>query len=136
MRKNISTVNALKKLDKILQLIKPKTDPRLYEGSWVNVSNTNEPKTTWKNMQNLMKEHKFLQKRYTYINRKLKSLDYEGLNSMFRDDNYHAILRSIKQIMRKTQNRGSQLNDAIREIKKFMRKLDLDESEEFSVVQT
>lgn len=50
MRKNVTTVNALKKLDKILSLIKPKTDPRLYEMSWMNVSNSNEPKATWKNM--------------------------------------------------------------------------------------
>lgn len=32
--------------------------------------------------------------------------------------------------MRKTTTRSGQLNDAIREIKKFLRKLDLDESEE------
>jgi predicted nucleic acid-binding Zn-ribbon protein len=106
MRKNVTTVNALKKLDKILQLIKPKTDPRLYEMSWMNVSNSNEPKATWKNMQNIMREHKFLQKRFTYINRKMKSLDYEGLVAMFRDDNYQNLLRSLRQVMRKTSTRS------------------------------
>lgn len=83
-----------------------------------------------------MKEHKFLQKKFTYINRKLKSLDYESLVTLCRDDNYHNLLRLLKSIMRKTTTKSSLLIDSIKEIKKFLRKLDLDESEELSTGQT
>jgi hypothetical protein len=128
MKKNHQTVNALTKMDKLLNLIKPSIDPRLYETAWLNLSNNIGPEKAFKSISIAQKEYNYVKKRFNYVNRKLKSLSYEGLITIFKDENFDNLIRHLKSGIRGDKTKKEKIDIVVSIVKRTLRKLDLDQS--------
>ena len=133
MRKNAFIVASLKKMDKLLSLIKPQTDPRLYEFCWIDTANKVNPQSTFKSMYFAQKLHKYKQKKFNHLNRRLKLLSYDELMSVFREENYENLIRHVKHSLRHAQSDKEKIDAAVSVVRKNLKKLNLNESSDESV---
>lgn len=128
--KNSLPQTSIEKLNRLIKIVEPRPDPRIYEMNWLNIGKSKDGDSSYQSMQKILRDQKYIAKEYKKITSKLRTLSYDGLVTLFKDENFNDIEKHIKINLSECPRKRDKIDMACSLVLGNLRKLNLDRNKQ------